>query len=102
MLLAPAIEQRLKKRGLGGGSEEHTSELQSQSNLVCRLLLENKKRQPAVPRHPYSRFPGDLQPTSASPRAQSTSSDPCSDLVPAPLRALREPRPCGSSPAATC
>src|SRR2546430_10398979 len=24
-------------------SEEHTSELQSQSNLVCRLLLENKK-----------------------------------------------------------
>src|SRR2546430_12023044 len=25
-------------------SEEHTSELQSQSNLVCRLLLENKKK----------------------------------------------------------
>src|SRR2546430_4041346 len=25
-------------------SEEHTSELQSQSNVVCRLLLENKKR----------------------------------------------------------
>src|SRR5256886_13518860 len=29
-------------------SEEHTSELQSQSNLVCRLLLEKKKR-PSVP-----------------------------------------------------
>src|SRR5205085_11826752 len=33
---------------LGGGamerSEEHTSELQSQSNLVCRLLLEKKKK----------------------------------------------------------
>src|SRR2546427_1171394 len=29
-------------------SEEHTSELQSQSNLVCRLLLEKKKRK-AVP-----------------------------------------------------
>src|SRR2546430_6565406 len=29
---------------LGAGrSEEHTSELQSQSNLVCRLLLEKKK-----------------------------------------------------------
>src|SRR2546430_13126149 len=29
---------------LGGArSEEHTSELQSQSNLVCRLLLEKKK-----------------------------------------------------------
>src|SRR2546430_12306044 len=27
-------------------SEEHTSELQSQSNLVCRLLLENKKPRP--------------------------------------------------------
>src|SRR2546430_7619952 len=26
-------------------SEEHTSELQSQSNLVCRLLLEKKKHQ---------------------------------------------------------
>src|SRR2546430_11825696 len=28
----------------GRRSEEHTSELQSQSNLVCRLLLEKKKR----------------------------------------------------------
>src|SRR2546430_12130650 len=30
-------------RGLHPRSEEHTSELQSQSNLVCRLLLEKKK-----------------------------------------------------------
>src|SRR2546427_8342468 len=32
--------------GTPGGprSEEHTSELQSQSNLVCRLLLEKKKK----------------------------------------------------------
>src|SRR2546430_9652986 len=29
----------------GARSEEHTSELQSQSNLVCRLLLEKKKQQ---------------------------------------------------------
>src|SRR6266853_2016084 len=29
-------------------SEEHTSELQSQSNLVCRLLLEKKKKQRVV------------------------------------------------------
>src|SRR5438270_3089168 len=29
-------------------SEEHTSELQSQSNLVCRLLLEKKKKQHAI------------------------------------------------------
>src|SRR2546430_13230882 len=27
-------------------SEEHTSELQSQSNLVCRLLLEKKNKRP--------------------------------------------------------
>src|SRR2546430_12076980 len=30
--------------GMGPRSEEHTSELQSQSNLVCRLLLEKKKK----------------------------------------------------------
>src|SRR5688572_31869399 len=29
--------------GVPARSEEHTSELQSQSNLVCRLLLEKKK-----------------------------------------------------------
>src|SRR2546430_10268663 len=35
------------RRNSGGSasrSEEHTSELQSQSNLVCRLLLEKKKK----------------------------------------------------------
>src|SRR2546430_12861314 len=31
-------------------SEEHTSELQSQSNLVCRLLLEKKKKHKTIPR----------------------------------------------------
>src|SRR5438270_8162370 len=30
--------------GVAARSEEHTSELQSQSNLVCRLLLEKKKK----------------------------------------------------------
>src|SRR2546430_3298909 len=34
----------LGSRHLVGRSEEHTSELQSQSNLVCRLLLEKKKQ----------------------------------------------------------
>src|SRR2546430_6616171 len=32
-------------------SEEHTSELQSQSNLVCRLLLEKKKQKRTPPIH---------------------------------------------------
>src|SRR5688572_32023961 len=42
-------------RGVRGGrddrerSEEHTSELQSQSNLVCRLLLEKKKNKRLIP-----------------------------------------------------
>src|SRR2546430_7688974 len=35
------------KRIANGRSEEHTSELQSQSNLVCRLLLEKKNNQQA-------------------------------------------------------
>src|SRR2546427_1203001 len=33
-------------------SEEHTSELQSQSNLVCRLLLEKKKKKSHATSHP--------------------------------------------------
>src|SRR5688572_33261677 len=40
--------RRASRRRLDGlrasRSEEHTSELQSQSNLVCRLLLEKKKK----------------------------------------------------------
>src|ERR1022692_836145 len=35
----------LGEPGVGGRSEEHTSELQSPCNLVCRLLLEKKKNQ---------------------------------------------------------
>src|SRR2546430_13042765 len=35
----------LPRIALSSRSEEHTSELQSQSNLVCRLLLEKKKKQ---------------------------------------------------------
>src|SRR2546427_6805246 len=42
-----AVSRALPARALGRAaparSEEHTSELQSQSNLVCRLLLEKKK-----------------------------------------------------------
>src|SRR5438270_6073420 len=49
---------------LGGvqRSEEHTSELQSQSNLVCRLLLEKKKKRRATG-HLYQRY--DVQQSSA-------------------------------------
>src|SRR5688572_31094452 len=37
------IQRRQRERHVQVRSEEHTSELQSQSNLVCRLLLEKKK-----------------------------------------------------------
>src|SRR2546430_10719465 len=39
----PGMRSSLDRRKCIGRSEEHTSELQSQSNLVCRLLLEKKK-----------------------------------------------------------
>src|SRR5256886_12498633 len=39
----PAAHVPLVVETRAGRSEEHTSELQSQSNLVCRLLLEKKK-----------------------------------------------------------
>src|SRR5438270_10408420 len=38
-----AVAPRQMQRKIEDRSEEHTSELQSQSNLVCRLLLEKKK-----------------------------------------------------------
>src|SRR5438270_6068573 len=41
----------------GVRSEEHTSELQSQSNLVCRLLLEKKKEQHGPPHRHARRAP---------------------------------------------
>src|SRR5258707_8365100 len=41
----PAGVQPKQLRHLGERSEEHTSELQSRQYLVCRLLLEKKKRQ---------------------------------------------------------
>src|SRR5438034_2272054 len=44
--------QRLIAIGAEVRSEEHTSELQSHSDLVCRLLLEKKKMYPWLPEMP--------------------------------------------------
>src|SRR2546427_3085560 len=53
MVFDDGVGELLEEDGLAGlgwrndeaaRSEEHTSELQSQSNLVCRLLLEKKKQ----------------------------------------------------------
>src|SRR2546430_9908138 len=47
-LVRDALREHLRRLELRAReerrSEEHTSELQSQSNLVCRLLLEKKKK----------------------------------------------------------
>src|SRR2546427_5368975 len=44
-LLPPTTAPKFRSPGSSESrSEEHTSELQSQSNLVCRLLLEKKKK----------------------------------------------------------
>src|SRR5438034_7184762 len=42
--LNPAGSSRVTSAGYAARSEEHTSELQSHSDLVCRLLLEKKKK----------------------------------------------------------
>src|SRR3712207_8269374 len=43
---APAAGAAVARRG--GRSEEHTSELQSRQYLVCRLLLEKKKKRQQI------------------------------------------------------
>src|SRR5256885_11834899 len=50
---APVVDLDLGHERLPGRSEEHTSELQSPCNLVCRLLLEKKKRMSHA-KHPHN------------------------------------------------
>src|SRR5437762_11444220 len=45
-----------KRRPIFSRSEEHTSELQSPMYLVCRLLLEKKKKEKLTPQHSYTAF----------------------------------------------
>src|SRR5260370_30842354 len=60
---ARAILHAVANRRINGDrrSEEHTSELQSHLNLVCRLLLEKKKNNPIATFAVATRYP----PTSA-------------------------------------
>src|SRR5690349_24258798 len=44
----PNRHQHLHRHDDGGRSEEHTSELQSRRDLVCRLLLEKKKNKTII------------------------------------------------------
>src|SRR2546430_9518090 len=50
-------------------SEEHTSELQSQSNLVCRLLLEKKKKRHANPARHRPRRQDEARTENVAPQA---------------------------------
>ena len=45
------LEKQFESAGIDGRSEEHTSELQSLVNLVCRLLLEKKKQKHTTHTH---------------------------------------------------
>src|SRR2546430_2687833 len=72
-------------------SEEHTSELQSQSNLVCRLLLEKKKRQPAGRLQPVHRR-RDRRASSSAPYPPLNS--PAIDVYRLPLKHRTSPIHC--------
>src|SRR2546427_1971497 len=61
---------RAARRGPAGRSEEHTSELQSQSNLVCRLLLEKKK----IQRKTHHQVTGERRSTARAPSESETNS----------------------------
>src|SRR5256886_8620839 len=72
-----ALEPGSKPWQLAARSEEHTSELQSQSNLVCRLLLEKKQ----LGIWPFCSGAGPVLRISTSAESQRPSS---------PLRALSQ------------
>src|SRR5689334_23440108 len=71
-------------------SEEHTSELQSQFHLVCRLLLEKKKNRPTPPgcRRPRLAPPG---PGVRGRRCASIRPPPRLHPRPSPLRRVPAP-----------
>src|SRR5256885_7094510 len=55
---------RAQRRQQGARSEEHTSELQSPCNLVCRLLLEKKKQIQTIDNHQRNRVHDSMRPLS--------------------------------------
>src|SRR5258708_25608503 len=63
----PARARAVRQHGLRDRSEEHTSELQSPDHLVCRLLLEKKKKSGHL-LHPHETFSMPLTSQSARVR----------------------------------
>src|SRR5437016_13454945 len=62
--LCPVRIERSRNVPASRRSEEHTSELQSLTNLVCRLLLEKKKKKTTIARLYYARQRQDRDATS--------------------------------------
>src|SRR5256885_2421715 len=79
LVALPAIDLL---QGLPGRSEEHTSELQSPCNIVCRLLLEKKKCRKSI-RCPPSCLPSrsETAPSPPSSRTASTTPKPASSSI---------------------
>src|SRR5256885_8921582 len=88
------LSRRLRDNLAGGcpmaaRSEEHTSELQSPCNLVCRLLLEKKKQTiPSRRTHVFTCSCGRPGPSYPF----SLSAEPPGRITSSPLRALSRPR----------
>src|SRR2546430_7025512 len=72
LALPPSLRSNRGRPSSPTRSEEHTSELQSQSNLVCRLLLEKKKLQSIMCSQSTSSFPHFEQYASSTPRSHRT------------------------------
>src|SRR2546430_8206381 len=63
-------------------SEEHTSELQSQSNLVCRLLLEKKNKYNSPPSTPLAFMCSTLRIRPSAPTYSRPTSPPAPSTAP--------------------
>src|SRR3712207_7221552 len=75
-------------------SEEHTSELQSHSDLVCRLLLEKKKPRTTLKTTPAQRHPGQDLPRLLPDLGTHPPHPPLSHAVSShPARAYVRPAP---------
>src|SRR2546421_9546328 len=80
-------------------SEEHTSELQSRSDLVCRLLLEKKKTRPPTTSRTRRRRPARV-PSRGRPPSQSAPSLASTSCTPTITRSARLPRTHSTPPLA--
>src|SRR5262249_59804519 len=97
---AAAVDGHDHVPGQMARSEEHTSELQSLTNLVCRLLLEKKKNQTAAAESTIKQHPGATavryvpytRPSPAQERSDAARTAESSDTI-VHLRRNHDERP---------